>query len=381
MKQTTILTLLVVCVLSACSKDAFKPAELSSNPLSTTLDRDIDVIFKKHQSRLNTVGMTIAYAKGTQKGFYGYGETRKGNGEIPSAQTFFEIGSITKTFTATAALLWLNEKGLSLDSPIRPFLPTNVPVLRQNGVEVSFKQVLNHSSGIPYMPDNLNLLFNIDQSFANYSETKLFDFLQKGKLNNTPGSTYEYSNTAMGLMGTILARENKVSYQQYVEEKICKPLGLLATKGTLSALEEQNMCDGHKGGKKVNFWKSLGAMDGAGVLRSSTADLLQYGVACLNPPNTALGKAMLSCQEPTLSKAKWLSKGVQIGLGWHLITPKGVDTPILFHNGGTGGFNTNLFVDKKRDLVLVVFYNSISDEKDEAAARNALNNDLLDLLR
>ena len=278
---------------------------------------------------------------------------------------------------------WLNEKGLSLESPIQAFLPSSVPTLSKGGVSVNFKQMLNHSSGLAYFPSNLNLLLNDDaKELARYSEAKLFDYLEKGKLNATPGTTYEYSNTAMGLAGTILARENKMTYGDYLRTKMCEPLGLFETKTQLSSEEKFRMADGHRGGKKVDFWESLGALDGAGVLRSTTSDLLKYGAACINPPNTPLGQAMRTCQIPTFQDAKNLGEMAEIGLAWVLLKPKDEMDKLLFHNGGTGGFNCNLFVDKGKKLVLVVNYNSFNGgSKEETEARTALHNDLLLLLR
>jgi CubicO group peptidase (beta-lactamase class C family) len=381
MKNTFFFALLLLSFLG-CKKELIAPADLSNNLQETELDKTVDAIVQKHRNQLNTVGMTVGIWKDGNSYIYGYGETQKGGGQIPDAHTFFEIGSITKTFTATATVQWLNEKGLSLDSPIHPFLPSNVPVLSKDGAEVTFKQLMNHSSGLAYFPSNLNLLFNISKSLANYSEAKLFDYLEKGKLNAKPGTTFEYSNTAVGLQGTILARENKKTYGAYIQEKVCDPLGLYETKVVLSADEKLRLSKGYKGGKEVNYWESLGALDGAGVLRSTTSDLLKYGQAVINPPNNALGKAMRTCQEPTFKDAKNLGDYDEVCLGWFNIKPGDGSGSLLFHNGGTGGFNTNLFVDKTRKVVLTVCFNSINEgAKEEDAARTALNNELLSLLR
>ncbi|WP_373549094.1 serine hydrolase domain-containing protein [Haliscomenobacter sp.] len=383
MKNAIVIGLLVAGSILGCTKDPIAPAELSNNPLSSQLDKDVDALIQKHRNGLNTVGMTVGFWKDGESSTYGYGEIKKGGKQVPDAHTFFEIGSITKTFTAAAMVQWLNEQGLSLDSPIQPFLPSSIPALSKGGVTVNFKQILNHSSGIAYFPSNLNLLLNDDaKELARYSEAKLFDYLEKGKLNATPGTRYEYSNTAMGLAGTILARENKTTYGDYLQTKVCEPLGLFETKAKLSSEEKTRMADGHRGGKKVDLWESLGALDGAGILRSTTSDLLKYGAACINPPNTPLGRAMSTAQVSTLKNAKNLTESVEVCLGWHQIKTADQTGTLLFHDGGTGGFNCSLILDKEKKLVLVVCYNSYNGgSKAEAEARTALNNDLLLLLR
>jgi serine-type D-Ala-D-Ala carboxypeptidase/endopeptidase len=383
MKSAIVMSLLTVVLFFGCTKDPIAPAELSTNPLMSQMDKDIDALVQKHRDALNTVGMTVGFWKDGESASYGYGEIKKGGKQVPDAHTFFEIGSITKTFTAAAMVQWLNEKGLSLESPIQPFLPSFIPTLSKGGVSVNFKQMLNHSSGLAYFPSNLNLLLNDDaKELARYSEAKLFDYLEKGKLNATPGTTYEYSNTALGLAGTILARENKTTYGDYLRLKMCEPLGLFETKAQLSAEEKIRMADGHRGGKKVDLWESLGALDGAGILRSTTSDLLKYGAACINPPNTPLGRAMNTAQVSTLNNAKNLIESVEVGLGWHQLKTADKTGTLLFHDGGTGGFNCSLILDKEKKLVLVVCYNSYNGgSKAEAEARTALNNDLLLLLR
>ena len=383
MKNAIVMSLFTALLFLGCTKDPIAPAELSNNPLASKFDKDVDALVKKHRSTLNTVGLSIGTWKDGVSNTYGYGETRKGNQQVPDAHTFFEIGSITKTFTAAAMVQWLNEKGLGLESPIQPFLPSSVPTLSKDGVSVNFKQMLNHSSSLAYFPSNLNLLLNDDaKELARYSEVKLFDYLGKGKLNATPGTTYEYSNTALGLAGTILARENKTTYGDYLRTKMCEPLGLFETKAQLSSEEKIRMADGHRGGKKVDLWESLGALDGAGVLRSTTSDLLKYGAACINPPNTPLGQAMSTAQVSTLKNAKNLTEMVEVCLGWHQLKTADKTGTLLFHDGGTGGFNCSLILDKEKNLVLVVCYNSYNGgSKAEVEARTALNNDLLLLLR
>ena len=382
MKNAFLIALITAGLFLGCSKDLIAPAELSNNPLESQLDKAIDALVLKHRRQLNTVGFTLGVWKNGESHIYGYGEMEKGSGRVPDAHTFYEIGSITKTFTATATVQWLGEKGLSVDSPIRPFLPSVIPTLSKGGVEVTFKHLLNHSSGIAYFPSNLSLLINPAKALANYSEAKLFEYLEKGKLNATPGTVYEYSNTAMGLLGTILARENKKSYGTYVEEKVCVPLGLYETKAVLSSTEKMRLSKGHKGERTVDYWESLGALDGAGILRSTTADLLKYGAMVINPPNSALGQAMRTCQIPTFKDSKNLGETAEMCLGWVSLTFKDVAEPVLLHDGGTGGFNTSLIVDKSKKLVLVVCYNSYNGgNKEEAEARLALNDDLLALLK
>lgn len=373
--------LILTTIFTACSKEPFVPAQLSNNPLESNLDRDLDALIQKHIGSLNTVGLCIGVYQNGNNHIYGYGEVLKGSGQIPDGHTFFEIGSNTKTFTAIATVQWLKEENLELTQPVNSFLPADIPTLSKGGVEVNFQHLLTHSSGLPYLPDNLKLKNDPGKAFANYTEQNFFDFLKQVKLENIPSTTFEYSNSAFGLAGLILARQNGKNYGEYIREKICDPLGLFDTKAVLSSADKTRLAGAYEGGKQVNWWESLGALDGAGIMRSTVSDMLKYGVATISPPDNALGKAMLACQVPTFSDENNLGVTSAMCLGWvETQTPNG-SAKVLAHTGGTGGHNTFLVVGIRENMVLTVCYNSYDgSNKKEQEARNAFFQELLLLL-
>jgi CubicO group peptidase (beta-lactamase class C family) len=381
MKNNAMLFAVMVAGLMACSKDPAVPANLTNNPLVSPFDKEVDAVVQKYLPKVNTVGLAVGIWKDGESHVYGYGEVQKGSGIIPDAHTFFEIGSITKTFTAAATVQMLQEKGLGVDQPIRSFLPSDIGPLAKGGVEIAFKHLLNHSSGLPYFPSNFNLLLaNPAKAFRNYSENDMYEFLKKGKLNATPGTSYEYSNTALGVAGLILARAYQQPYGEVIQQKVCGQLGLFETKAVLNASEKSRMSKGHKGAKETDWWESLGAFDGAGVLKSTPSDLLKYGAAVANPPDAPLGDAMRLCQNPTFQDPKNLDSRIWICLGWvEIPDPVGGGT-LLFHDGGTGGFNTLIVVDKTNKKVLTLFFNSFDESSDtESETRLAFQKELLDL--
>lgn len=73
----------------------------TSNPLKSAIDNEIDLAVRKYIQKSNTVGLSIGIIYGDDTYPYGYGETEKGTGRIPDEHSIYEIGSITKTFTAT----------------------------------------------------------------------------------------------------------------------------------------------------------------------------------------------------------------------------------------------------------------------------------------
>jgi serine-type D-Ala-D-Ala carboxypeptidase/endopeptidase len=343
------------------------------NPLSTEQDKAVHKLFEAYKDQINTVGMTIGILKNDTTAFYGYGEMERGKGEVPKANTFFEIGSITKVFTAIAVVDFLKSRQLTIDEPIQKFLPNTIKKLEKDGQEITFKHLMTHTSGLPYMPDNLGvfkILFNIDKAWRQYDTTKLYACLKDIKLESKPFTAWNYSNLAIGTLGTILERSTQKQYADIIKEKITQPLGLSDTKQKLSADDLKRMAKGYHGSKEIDYWDDLNAMDGAGVLRSTTADLLKFAQANIDIPNLPIGKAMADCQKEVFKgKIKDTDNDMSMNLGWLNLKLDGIEEKPLFHNGGTGGFSTNLFVFREQKAALVVFFNSVAHNEKEEKAR------------
>ena len=151
-----IISVVIISLLTACGQEEIQvsPTINTNNPLQSAVDNAVQKAYLKSYKDLNTVGVSIGLYKNGVANYYGYGETKKGNGTPPNKNTFFEIGSITKTFTSIAAMNMLSEKGQTIENPIRPYLPNDLPTLARDGIEVNFKHIVTHTSGLSYFPDN-----------------------------------------------------------------------------------------------------------------------------------------------------------------------------------------------------------------------------------
>ena len=240
---------------------------------------------------------------------------------------------------------------------------------------------MTHTSGLPYMPDNMGILkviFNNDKAWRQYDTTKLYKFLKDVKLESTPFTVWNYSNLAVVTLGTILSRNLQKPYADIIKEKITQPLGLNDTKKTLSADELKRMAKGYHGSKEIDYWDDLNAMDGAGVLRSTTADLLKFAKANITMPNLPIGKAMLECQKEAFKgKMKDKDTEMSMNLGWVNLKLDSIAEIPLFHNGGTAGFSTNLFVFKEKKMAFVVLFNSVPHNKEGQEARQSFLNSII----
>ncbi len=167
---------------------------------------------------------------------------------------------------------------VKLDDPVNKYLPDSIPELSYNGKKVTLASLSNHSSGLPRLPGNMFEGADMMNPYKNYDEQKLFRFLKNFKLQREPGAQYDYSNLAVGLLGTILERVSGKSYEQLVKEIITEPLEMSNTRLTLTESGKQNFAQAYNRDRAVNSWE-FQALAAAGGIRSCVRDMLLYAKA------------------------------------------------------------------------------------------------------
>jgi CubicO group peptidase (beta-lactamase class C family) len=328
----------------------------SNNAMKTPLDLRVDSLVRPYIQLEHTAGISVAVIKDGEVKTYSYGETEKGNKQLPDAdKTLFEIGSISKTFTAILLADEVIKGKMLLDDPINKYLPDSIPNLAFKDVPITLKTLSNHSSGFPRLPMNLYQKGDdTNNPYKNYDEKRMFTYLKNFKTYREIGVNYDYSNFAVGLLGHILARQNNTSYEQLLTDKICKPLQLKNTKITIQSADNKDFAQGYdEKGKEALAW-DLNALAGAGGIRSTTYDMAKYVKANMTQAPKQLQEAIDLTQKITLSQGQSI-----IGLGWHSTPTKKYN--IIQHSGGTGGFRSFVGFDKERQLGVVVLSNSAEE--------------------
>ncbi len=264
------------------------------------------------------------------------------------ADSIFEIGSVTKVFTARLLALLAVEGKVSLDDPVQRHVPPGWIVPARDGRPISLVQLATHTSGLPRLPANLDPA-DARNPYADYSDERLRAFLAAHKLRRPPGERYEYSNLGAGLLGWILARVDGRPYEEAVVARICDPLGLHDTRIRLDEARKRRLAPGHADGAPAWNW-DIPVISGAGALRSTAPDLLRFLAANLERPDATHAPRVRSSE-----------KGPWVGLGWHLSPLPESGRTMLWHNGGTGGYRSFAgFVQESRTAV-VVLANSTED--------------------
>lgn len=339
--------LIYVFLLSIFAVSSFS----QTKPLPPKVVAEIN---KRIEANVNP-GIVIGIIDQDGTHFYSFGK-KKIRGKKVNEHSIFEIGSISKVFTATILADMVVKDELSTDDPIQKFLPSNVRVPTYEGVHITLGQLSDHTSSLPRLPDNLNPAVP-QNPYADYTTDQLYAFISKYELKRPIGSEYEYSNLAVGLLGHILALKANKSYEELLRTTITDPLGMNETGITLTKRMKKNLAFGHQQGIQVMNW-DLPALAGAGGIRSSAYDMVRFLGANLQLFEHPLTRAMLLAHMPRHDKAG----NYRIGLGWHII-----DSPfgdIIVHSGTTGGYYSFAGFIKETGKGVVVLTNSIESVDD-----------------
>lgn len=276
-----------------------------------------------------------------------------GAGAMPlSKQSVFEIGSVTKLFTAILLAQMVAEGQVSLSDSVSAHLPPRAVVPTRNGREISLLDLATHHAGLPRRPGD-HTFSDPKNPYGGYTTEQLYEFLASYDLSADPGSKYEYSNVGFALLTDVLERRSGKSYAELVRERILSPLGMRRTGLELDRTLAPLAAKGHDEKGQVVPPFAAGAFSGAGALRSTAEDMLKFLAANLRPPETKLGRAIRESQ----IVRKQLDPHKGVALGWH-VRSIGRDQKILFHTGQTPGFVTWIGFNPDEGVGLVLLANS-----------------------
>ena len=238
---------------------SFAAGTIDQSKITDTVDATIHPLMQKY----SIPGMAIAVTINGKNYFYNYGVTSKETQQRVTNKTLFEIGSFSKTFTATLASYAQVSGNLSLsDSPSKYF-----PFLRGSSFDnISLVNLGTHTAGgLPLqVPDNID---NTDQ---------LMDYFKHWEPTHAAGTFRKYSNLSIGLLGMIAAKSMNVSYEDALEKKMFPELGMTHSYINVPADQMKDYAQGYTA-KDVPVRLNPGvlATEAYGV-KSGSADLIRF---------------------------------------------------------------------------------------------------------
>ncbi|MBO6920359.1 MAG: beta-lactamase family protein [Rhizobiaceae bacterium] len=271
-----------------------------------------------------------------------------------SADSIYEIGSISKVFTSSLLSILVAENKLKLDDDLDTLIGDRF-VLADHIKPITLQQLATHTSGIPRVPKvMLNKLEVMDNPYSTFTVDDIAEYLKAAKQYGKLGK-FEYSNLGMGLLGHIMEWKTGQTLDALMKKHIFDPLDMHATGFSVSDENLPLFVDAHDPkGKPTPHW-DFPILGGAGGIRSTPSDMIKFLKANLDG-NTAISEHLVSTHPDPKSKKE--------GLGW--MGPTIVERflgnkNLIWHNGLVGGHASYISFEKTNNTGVLVLSNKAMD--------------------
>jgi len=289
-------------------------------------------------------GLSIAVVKDNEviyRNGFGYRDLKRAEPITP--RTLFGIGSVTKSFTALAILKLVEEDKISLDDSIEHYVPLKI---RPFGEEITIHHLLTHSSGIPalaYAEAFIRSFLGIDHCWLPICKPEdVITFMSDAQewVEAKPGEKFFYLNEGYVLLGYIISKVSGMRYEDFVREKILKPLKMNRSYFFKEEVEKDGnwatpyMID--KEGRHIPTSFPFGITADGGLI-SNVLDLSNYIMMYLNngefDGKRIIDRGLLKKMLTGYIKVPWqLWGGESYGYGW-IITPNFHGHTVISHSG------------------------------------------------
>jgi serine-type D-Ala-D-Ala carboxypeptidase/endopeptidase len=310
----------------------------------------------------NGVGIAVGVIEPQGRRIISFSHRNAGGPKTLDGDTVFEIGSITKVFTALLLADMVQKNEVALADPVAKYLPAGIKIPERNGRSITLVDLATHTSGLPFMPENAPA-FN-DPAAAKYSADDLKQYVASYQLKRDIGAEWEYSNIGYWVLSEALASRADMDYESFVRARVIAPLKLANTDFVLSPKMKANLAAGHDAALQrspdISTLPVYSLMPSAGGLYSTVNDLLTLLSAAMGYERSPLAPAI----NATVSTRRPTQSGNEQALAWTVIG-KG-DDQIIFRDGGTVGYASAMAWDPKSRVGVVVLSNQVGSVDDIA---------------
>lgn len=348
--KNLLLLLILIFFLNSYQKDFSQQSE--------RIDIFIDSILKVHNGVGLSIGIvykdSLIYAKGY--GFSNYEEKRK-----VTEKTLFAIGSCTKSFTATAVSILVQDGKLEFDKPLKEYLPDF-----QLYDDVSEKiatptDILTHRIGLP----RHDFMWYGSQ----FSREEIYRRLKYLKPNCSIRTKFQYQNHMYLLAGYLVEKVSNISWENFVSEKILKPLHMDNTNFSTKVMRESDdyaLPYNFDGEKFVRMdFREFPAMGPAGTINSNVLDMSKWIIFILNKGkgtnilSSDYIENMITPKMIVSEKSSYPERSFRTyGMGWFIEYYRG--RYHIFHGGNIDGFSAQMGIFPEDSFGVVILSNSNS---------------------
>jgi CubicO group peptidase (beta-lactamase class C family) len=321
----------------------------------------VDEIFSKWSS--STPGCAVGVAVGGKPLLlkaYGMADLERDVRNTPD--TIFEAGSVSKQFTAMAVQLLANDGKLSIDDPVRKYIPE----LPDYGKPLTIRHMLSHTSGLRDW-GSIESIAGWPRTTREYTHAHVLEIVSKQRsLNFDPGTNWSYSNTGFNLAAIIVSRVSGMPFAEFSKQRIFAPLGMTHTswrddhtrvvKGRAIAYSLDN--------GEYHIEMPFENVYGNGGLLTTVGDLLTWNENFVNPK---VGNAKLISEMAAGGRFNDGKPLEYYGLGLFIQIYRGIHN--VYHSGSTAGYRAHLNRFPDSDTSVAVLCNGSNGDASRAADR------------
>ncbi len=337
----------------------------------TTLEADVDELAKPliNSKEASCLEIGVLLPDGSIQS-YGYGGV--GNGgppAVPDENTIFQVGSVSKLFTASILELLVQEGKIKYSDTVRDILPKSAKLSADIG-EITIYQLATHTSGLPREPVTFKQFwFFMEYEFTGknlygyINKVWLNEYLKTCKIKNK-SHKFVYSNIGYGLLAYLIEEKTGKSFQDLVTEKIFSPLNMIDTAFSLSQEQQRRQAVGHVGDQPyfmkrntpIKSWDMGEIMAPSGGIYSTVTDLLIYAKCTLAVENSPLNPVLIKTTEPKV----YQQDGETSALGWTISEAGDDHTKITYKHGMTSGYSAYIGMNISKKIAVVVLCSSFN---------------------
>jgi beta-lactamase class C len=374
----------VVClsaVLTLTSADAFSAPPLSSEQIKSVVDGQIAPLLKAQQ----IPGMAVVVIYQGHPWFFNYGVAEVKSGRPVSANTIFELGSVSKTFTGVLGGYAVQSGLIKLDDPVAKY---SAELSGKQWRDITLLNLATYTAGgLPLqVPDAVT------------DQKSLWNYYQQWQPQWKAGTMRNYSNASIGLFGLLAVAKSNSSFASLMQQQVFNPLSLTHTYLRVPEYAQADYAWGYKNGQPLRV--TPGPLDEQAYgVKSSAQDMAKFLQANIDPDSLPSEDAVLKKSLLTAQKGYYQVGNFRQGLGWemydwptntqtiiadsandvalkprevHALVPARAATPAswIHKTGSTNGFGTYIaFISaEKLGIVMLANKNYPNPTRVEAAA-------------
>ncbi|MBL7851765.1 MAG: serine hydrolase [Cyclobacteriaceae bacterium] len=312
---------------------------------SQKLNAQFDALLKETY-KPNEPGAVALVAKGGKPIYRAaFGMADMENNVAMRPEHVFEIGSITKQFTAVAVLMLMEQGKLKREDPLTKYIP-DYP----KGESITIHHLLTHTSGIK---SYTGMEAWAKRWREDLTPLQMIDIFKNEPMDFAPGEKWSYNNSAYFILGYIIEKVSGMPYPEFLEKNIFVPLGLKNTYYGSQSKIIRNRAQGYQ--KQDDFaraeYLSLTQPYAAGSIMSTVDDLLTWQLA-INANKLVKKETIQLAYTPVKLNSGEVH---DYGYGWGIGAINGSAT--IEHSGGIFGYSTNEIYLPKEDIYVVVLAN------------------------